>query len=81
MKAQVVFDKTGKVIGMYHLINKSTSKNEPVVSLKPQAGEHVATLDIPAELQHLSPGAIHAAVYVELRGGSEQPRLVSKAKH
>lgn len=78
MKAQVLFDKNGKIIGMLHLPAEPSSGKQPVATLRPQAGQQLATFDIPAEFHHLKPAQLHASLHVEHGGGS--PRLVGKIK-
>jgi hypothetical protein len=76
MKAQVLFDNAGKIIGMLHLLSEENSRKGPVATLSPQAGQNLATLNIPAELHHLKPIELHASLRVDLSGGS--PRLVHR---
>jgi hypothetical protein len=78
VKAQVVFDATGKVVAMYHMPSVRPDAKHPIVTLRPQAGQDLAILDIPDELCHLEPQELHASIYVDRRGDS--PRLALKPK-
>ncbi len=78
MKAQVLFDGTGRVISMMHMSAEQSDVTRPAVTFKPQQGQQVATFDIPADLRDLSPGRLQAALHVDLGKGS--PRLVAKGK-
>jgi len=73
MKAQVLFDETGKVIAMHH----PTAEKGFGVAFRPTGKQRCEMLDIPKELRHLKPRALHDSVRVELRGGAAH--LVSKA--
>lgn len=83
MKVQVVFDETGKIHAMLRPLNqvrssKENSENSPVAVLRPNHGQRLETLDIPADLQHLKPVELHNSIRVEVGKGS--PRLVAKTK-
>jgi hypothetical protein len=78
MRVQVLFDEAGKVKATYHLRAENNAKKYPVASLRPQEGEHVATVEIPKELEHLKPNALHASVRVDRSGAT--PRLVAKTQ-
>ena len=75
MKLLALFDKTGKI---HALFQPSTEGDAPQLSFHPQAGRRAAMLDVPAELHHLNPGQLHAALRVELRGGT--PRLAAQTR-
>jgi len=77
MRVQVLFDEAGNVKATYHMRAPTDGRKIPLASLRPQAGEHVATLDIPQELEQLKPGALHASVRVDRSGA--MPRLVARA--
>jgi hypothetical protein len=79
MKAQVLFDKDGNIIGMLHLPSQPSSAKHPVATLRPQTGQQLATLDIPAEFHHLKPAQLHASLHVEHSEGT--PRLVGRMKN
>jgi hypothetical protein len=78
MKAQVLFDKNGKIIGMLHLPSEPVSGKQPVATLRPQTGQMLATLEIPTEFHHLKPAQLHASLHVEHSQGT--PRLAGKMK-
>jgi len=82
MKAQVLFDKKGKVIGVLHLLSEFSLQQgpnrQPMFVLIPGPGQQQATLRIPPELESLSPVELHASVKVEMSG--ESPRLVAREK-
>jgi len=82
MEAQVIFDKKGKVVAMLHLPSRfsfeQTAGRAPMPALRPQPGQHLETLRIPTEMEHLNPVQLHNSIEVELSGGS--PRLVARKK-
>ncbi len=75
MQLQVVYDETGKIIATLHLQAEQRSAAAPRPVLRARAGQHLAVLDVPAELRHLPPQALHQALRVEQHGGA--PRLVA----
>jgi hypothetical protein len=75
MKVVVLFDATGTVHALFH---PSKEKDAPQFHFRPDAGHRVETLEVPVELRHLGPAALHRAVTVELGGGA--PRLVARVK-
>jgi hypothetical protein len=82
MKLDILFDEAGNVLGMLHRSSASTGQpstgEEPNVEFAPGDTEHVATLEIPEELRHLTPSELHASVRVERSG--KEPRLAAKTK-
>lgn len=77
MKAQVLYDKTGKVIAILHstsAFEQNPAARQPQAFIKAREGQHLAILRIPEELEELTPKELHASVHVETTGGS--PRLV-----
>jgi hypothetical protein len=75
MKVVALFDADGKVHALFH---PSKEKDAPQFHFRPGAGHRVETLEVPVELRHLGPAALHRAVKVELGGGA--PRLVAQVK-
>jgi len=47
VKAQILFDKTGRVISVMHMPAKPGGKKQPTACFKPQAGQQAATFEIP----------------------------------
>jgi hypothetical protein len=83
MKVQVLFDETGSVNAVLYPASqtgssKGSSKAQPVAVLKPANRQRVETLELPAELEQLSPAELHSSIRVDLRGGI--PRLIAKDK-
>lgn len=75
MKAQILFDDEGHVGAMSHAKPRTKSGSGRLGSFVPGPGQHTAVLDVPAELEHLKPRALHESVRVEVKEGT--PRLVA----
>lgn len=75
MKVLALFDKRGKIHALFH---PSTEADAPQLTFHPGQGRRAEMLDVPAELHHLNPGQLHAALRVELAGG--RPRLAAQKK-
>jgi hypothetical protein len=80
MKVQVLFDETGCVNAVLYPSSqtRSSTGSSPTAVLKPGDKERVETLELPAELDQLSPAERHSSIRVDLRGGT--PRLIAKDK-
>jgi hypothetical protein len=80
MKAHVLFDEKGNIHGVLvpSGIKHNKEGEQPSLTLRAQDGQRAATLEVPANLQHLKPREIHASARVEGSGGSA--RLVSKTR-
>jgi hypothetical protein len=74
MKAHVLFDDGGGIIAVMHLPEEQM-KGRHSGGFVAEAGEHVATLEIPAELEVLNARELHVVSRIDLSGG--QPRLIS----
>jgi hypothetical protein len=75
MKVLALFDKGGKIHALFH---PSTEADAPQLRFHPEAGRRAEMLDVPAEFHHLNPGQLHAALRVDLAGGT--PRLATQKK-
>jgi len=75
MHVQVLFDTKGKVHALFH---PSKQADAPRLEFQPARGQRVALLEVPAELEGLKPGALHAAVAIEVH--KEGPRLVKRKR-
>jgi hypothetical protein len=75
MKVMALFDEGGKVHALFH---PSSAPDAPALQFRAASGQRVETLDIPPELQSLSPAQLHAAVVVDLSSGT--PMLARRAK-
>lgn len=78
MKINILYDDAGKLLGMSHPRPGKKPGSTILGRFVPHTGAHTATVDVPAELRHLKPRALHDSVRVELRDGS--PHLVAVAK-
>lgn len=67
MKVVALFDETGKIHALYQ---PSNEPDAPQLRFHPGAGQRAEILEVPAELQHLKLGQLHAAIHVELGGGA-----------
>jgi hypothetical protein len=70
-----LFDKRGKIHALFH---PSTEADAPRLRFHPEPGRRAEMLDVPADLHHLNPGQLHAALRVDLAGG--KPRLAAQKK-
>ena len=75
MKVLALFDKGGKIHALFH---PSTEADAPQLRFHPERGRRAEMLGVPAELQHLEPGQLHAALRVDLAG--RKPRLAAQRK-
>ena len=76
MKAHVLFDDDGVVGAMSHPDRGIPGKPAGQGGFLPAPGQHTAHLEVPAELAHLKPRDLHAAVRVALENGTH--RLVAR---
>ena len=77
MKVHVVYDDAGRIQAISHPIpGKNGAPTLGRFRLHP--GQHIATLQVPAEVAGLTPRQLHDAVRIDLRNGA--PRLVAKVK-
>lgn len=74
MRAHVLFDDGGRIIAMMHLPEEQ-SHGRHSFGFVAEAGERVATLEIPVELEVLNARELHVVSRVDLGGG--EPRLIS----
>jgi hypothetical protein len=77
MKAHVLFDDGGRIIAMMHLPEEQ-SQGRHSFGFVADAGERVATLEIPVELEVLNARELHVVSRVDLSGGAA--RLVAAHK-
>jgi hypothetical protein len=77
MRAHVLFDDGGRIIAMMHLPEEQLQGRHSF-GFVAEAGEHVATLEIPAELEVMSARELHVVSRVDLSGG--QPRLIAASR-
>ena len=75
MAVQVLFDVRGKVHALFHAAGET---NAPRLEFRPARGQRTALLEVPAELERLTPRELHAAVAVKLQ--KEGPRLVKRKR-
>jgi hypothetical protein len=75
MRAHVLFDEGGAILAMMHLPERPMH-GQPDFGFIAEAGEQVATLEIPGELEVLNARQLHLASRVDLSQGT--PRLVAK---
>jgi hypothetical protein len=75
MRAHVLFDERGEIIAMMQLPERPVH-GQPDFGFVTDAGEQVATLEIPGELEVLNARQLHLASRVDLSQGV--PRLVAK---
>lgn len=75
MRAHVLFDDNGEIIAMMHLPERAIL-GQPEFGFIAEAGEQVATLEVPGELEVLNARQLHLASRVDLSRGS--PLLVAK---
>jgi hypothetical protein len=77
MRAHVLFENGGRIIAMMHLPEEQLLGRHSF-GFVAEAGERVATLEIPVELEVLNARELHVVSRVDLSGG--QPRLVPANK-
>jgi hypothetical protein len=77
MRAHVLFDDDGRIIAMMHLPEEQLQGRHSS-GFVAEAGEHVATLEIPAELEVVNARELHVVCRVDLSGG--EPRLIQASK-
>jgi hypothetical protein len=77
MRAHVLFEDGGRIIAMMHLPEEQM-QGWHSSGFVAEAGERVATLEIPAELEVLNARELHVVSRVDLSGG--EPRLVAANK-
>jgi hypothetical protein len=77
MRAHVLFDDGGRIIAMMHL-SEEQMQGRHSGGFVAEVGEHVATLEIPVELEVLNARELHVVSKVDLSGG--QPRLIAASK-
>ena len=65
----------GKVHALFHAAGET---NAPRLEFRPARGQRTALLEVPAELERLTPRELHAAVAVKLQ--KEGPRLVKRKR-
>ena len=73
MKAHVLFGRKrqhSRCAGLPSGIKHNKEGQQPSLALRAQDGQRAATLEVPADLQHLKPREIHASARVEGSGGS-----------
>ena len=75
MRAHVLFDEGGEIVAMMHLPEKPL-QGQPDFGFITDAGEHVATLEIPGDFEVMNARQIHLASRVDFSQGT--PRLVAK---
>jgi hypothetical protein len=75
MHVQVLFDTKGTV---HALLHPSTEAEAPQLEFRPARGQHVAFLEVPAELEALEYRELHAAVAVKLL--KQGARLVKRKR-
>jgi hypothetical protein len=75
MKVLALFDRRGKIHALFH---PSTEADAPQLRFHPGNGRRAEMLDVPAEFQRLDPRHLHAALRVELAGGTA--RLAAQKK-
>jgi hypothetical protein len=73
MKVHVLFNDAGEVGAIFH----PKAGKDHKFGFRPKEGQISGILDIPAELEHLAPRALHECVRVVTIGGEH--RLVCKA--
>jgi hypothetical protein len=78
MQVAIVFDDAGKLLGMSHPKPGKKPGSLILGRFLPHQGQHTATVEVPKELRHLKPRALHDAVRVEHRRGA--PHLVALTK-
>lgn len=78
MKVNIVYDDEGKIHGMGHPIPGKEEGSTRLARFDPLPGQQTATVEVPAELEHLKPRELHDSIRVEHRDGS--PHLVHKNK-
>jgi hypothetical protein len=76
MRAHVLFDDGGRIIAMMHLPEEQIGRYSG--GFVAEVGEHVATLEIPVELEVLNARELHVVSRVDLSGG--QPRLIHASR-
>ncbi len=74
MRAHVLFDDGGRIIAMMHLSDEQMHGRHSG-GFVAEAGEHVATLEIPAELEVLNARELHLVSRVDVSGA--EPGLVA----
>ncbi len=77
MRARVLFDDGGRIIAMMHLPEEQ-SQGRHSIGFVAEAGERVATVEIPVELEVLNARELHVVSRVDLSGG--EPRLIAANK-
>lgn len=75
MHVLALFDGKGKVLALFH---ESREGDVPRLEFHPARGQKAARLEVPAELERLTPRELHAAVTVKLH--KDGPRLVKASK-
>ncbi len=73
MKVLALFDKSGNV---HALFRPSAEPGSPTLSFRSGPDHKAETLEVPSELQNLTPSRLFAAVRVDL--GSGTPRMVAR---
>ena len=75
MHVQVLFDVRGKVHALFHAAGET---NAPRLEFRPARGQRTALLEVPAELERLTPRELHGAVAVKVQ--KEGPRLMKRKR-
>jgi hypothetical protein len=75
VKVLALFDQEGTIHALFH---PSTEANAPQLNFQPASGQRAQLLEVPPELQNLSPTQLHAEARVDLSSGSS--RLIARKK-
>ena len=77
MKVHVLFNDAGEVGAIFHPKQGKDPEYTNKFEFLPKEAQDSGILDVPAELEHLAPRALHECVRVVTIGGAH--RLVCKA--
>jgi hypothetical protein len=76
MKVQILYDESdGKVMGIIHQPPEPMSAEGPTAFLRPQPGQKVVVLNVPAEFERLDSAHLHNAIRIDIH--AETPRIVA----
>lgn len=76
MRTQILYDASdGRVLSMLRHAQDAAEPHGLVAFLRPQAGQDVIELDIPAEFEDLSLGHLHNVIRIDV--SADTPRIVA----
>ncbi len=67
MKVVALFEANGKLHALFH---PSTHPDAPRLNFRCAKGQRTELLEVPVELESLTPSQLHAAIYVDLSSGA-----------